>query len=90
MGGVNSLVSRKDQDFNEVHEYLSVMYPNALVANLPKRQQQKKFSEEYLRRRPEELKRFLNQCLASETIKQDKLFELFLDVGDAQTYKKES
>ena len=38
MGGVNSLVSRRDQDFNEVHEYLTVMYPNVLVASLPKRQ----------------------------------------------------
>ena len=84
------MVSRKDQDFNDIHEYLTVMYPNVLVPNVEKRQQQKKFSDEYLKSRPVELKRFLDQCLRSETIKQDKLFELFLDVGDPQIYKKES
>jgi hypothetical protein len=48
----------------------------------------KKFTDEYMDSRSLELKRFLDYCLKSETIKQDILFEKFVDQGDMEEYKK--
>ena len=47
----------------------------------------KKYSDDYIALRQLELKRFLDYCLASETIKQDMLFEKFLDQSDENEYK---
>ena len=51
-------------------------------------QQMKKFTEEYMSHRQVQIARFLDYCLQSETIKQDFLFERFLDQTDQQEYKK--
>lgn len=48
----------------------------------------KKFTDEYMDSRAHELKRFLDYCLESETIKQDILFEKFLDQSDIEEFKK--
>ena len=48
----------------------------------------KKFTDEYMDSRAHELKRFLDYCLESETIKQDILFEKFLDQSDMEEFKK--
>ena len=48
----------------------------------------KKFTDEYMDNRAKELKRFLDYCLVSETIKQDMVFEKFLDLSDQEEYRK--
>ena len=48
----------------------------------------KKFTDEYMDSRAKELKRFLDYCLVSETLKQDMHFEKFLDQSDQDEYKK--
>ena len=73
-GEVSSLVQRKDHDFNDIHAYLTVQYPNILVPSLPAAEQMKKFSDSYMNKRAAYLSRFVSYCLASETIKQDFLF----------------
>ena len=64
-----------------------VKYPNVLVPCIEKNQKMKKYSDDYIALRQLELKRFLDYCLASETIKQDMLFEKFLDQSDENEYK---
>ena len=68
-GEMVSDVIRKDQDFNYIHNYLVIKYPNVLVPCIKKSQQMKKFTDEYMDSRAHELKRFLDYCLESETIK---------------------
>jgi len=47
----------------------------------------KKYSDEYIGKRQQELSRFITYCLQSESIKQDFLFESFLDAQPSD-YKK--
>lgn len=67
-GDIVSQVIRKDHDFNFIHKYLVIKYPNVLVPCIEKSQQMKKFTDEYMDQRAIELKRFLDYCLVSETI----------------------
>lgn len=78
-GDVSSEVQRRDQDFSDLHKYLTSKYPNVLVPHIDKNQQAKKFSDEYQESRVISLSRFVDYCLQSETIKQDALFEKFLE-----------
>ncbi len=81
-GEVGSIVQRKDNEFNDIQKYLSLKYPNVVVPPLDKNQVMKKFTDSYMRARAADLARFMNYCLASETLKADYLFERFLDTSD--------
>lgn len=48
----------------------------------------KKYSDEYFQKRQNDLSRFVTYCLASESIKQDQLFEEFINHADMAEYKK--
>jgi hypothetical protein len=48
---VASEVTRKDQDFNDLHNYLQVKYPNVLVPWISECQQMKKYTAEYMGQR---------------------------------------
>ena len=88
MGDVASQVHRKDQDFTDLHKYLTIKYPNVLIPHLDKNVQGKKFSEEYQNSRQVALTRFLNYCLLCETVKRDEMFEKFLDVSNPKEFQK--
>ena len=64
------------------------MYPNAAVPPLPAPQVAKQFTDDYMNERATYLSKFLTSCLKNEIIKQDYLFEQFLDNSDSAEYKK--
>ena len=65
-GEVSSIIQRRDTDFNEIHKYLIIKYPNALVPFIDPSQSLKKNNDEYMKNRPLYLTRFLNYSLGSE------------------------
>lgn len=88
-GDVNlKKTSRKEQDFNDLHKFLSFKYPNVLIPHVDKPVQDKKFSSDYMSSRAIGLTRFLNYCLMSEIIKQDDVFEKFLDAPSSKDFQK--
>lgn len=85
-GDVASQVHRKDQEFTDLHKYLTIKYPNALVPHVDKNMAAKKFTEEYMTSRGIALTRFVNYCLMSDTIKQDEFFEKFFDTSNPKEF----
>lgn len=47
LGDVASQVHRKDQEFTDLHKYLTIKYPNAIIPHMDKNVQGKKFTEDY-------------------------------------------
>lgn len=87
-GDVKSTVNRRDQDFNQIKDYLTIRYPNALIPNLEKHQIKNKFTDAYKKTRAIQLSRFMEYCLIDETIKSDPLFEQFSNNQNYQAYIK--
>ena len=88
-GDIESETARKDQDFNDLQKYLSVKYPNVLVPWISECEHMKKFTADYMNKRKQQLSRFMNYCFNNETIKQDFLFDQFVDLRDQGEYKKQ-
>lgn len=63
-------------------------YPNVLVPHVEPNTQAKIASEKYQKSRAIALTRFLNYCFSSETVKQDEIFEKFLETSNAKEFQK--
>ena len=50
-GDISSLVQRKDQEFNDIQEYLSLKYPNVIVPPVEKPKELKRDTDTYMRNR---------------------------------------